>query len=92
MQLALIIFPSLKRIAQEDGGQQKVAAWTRVGSIIVCIIQSLAITVYADSINQAQPGAIAIANPFYFKALAMLTVTTGSMITVWLGDQITAHG
>jgi len=92
MQLALIIFPSLKRIAQEDGGQQKVAAWTRVGSIIVCIIQSLAITVYADSINQAQPGAIAIASPFYFKALAMLTVTTGSMITVWLGDQITAHG
>jgi preprotein translocase subunit SecY len=92
MQLALIIFPSLKRIAQEDGGQQKVAAWTRIGSIIVCIIQSLAITVYADSINQAVPGAIAISNPVYFKLLAMLTVTTGSMITVWLGDQITAHG
>lgn len=92
LQLALIIFPSLKRIAQEDGGQQKVAAWTRIGSIFVCIIQSLAITVYADSINQAVPGAIAIANPVYFKLLAMLTVTTGSMITVWLGDQITAHG
>src|SRR5574344_2163704 len=92
MQLALIIFPSLKRIAQEDGGQQKVAAWTRIGSIIVCIIQSFAITVYADSINQAVPGAISISNPVYFKLLAMLTVTTGSMITVWLGDQITAHG
>src|SRR5574344_2780224 len=56
MQLALIIFPSLKRAAQEDGGQQKVAGWTRIGSIVVCIIQSLAITVYADSINAAQPG------------------------------------
>ena len=92
MQLALIIFPSLKRMAQEDGGQQKVAFWTRAGSIIVSIIQSLAITVYADSINQAVPGAIVIANPVYFKLLAMLTVTTGSMITVWIGDQITAHG
>src|SRR5574344_1819937 len=93
MQLALIIFPSLKRIAQEDGGQQKVAMWTRVGSIIVCIIQSLAVTVYADSINQATNGtAIVIQNPVYFKLLAMLTVTTGSMVTVWLGDQITAHG
>jgi preprotein translocase subunit SecY len=93
MQLALIIFPSLKRIAQEDGGQQKVALWTRVGSIIVSIIQSLAITVYADSINQATNGAaIIIQNPVYFKLLAMLTVTTGSMVTVWLGDQVTAHG
>ncbi len=92
LQLALIIFPSLKRMAQEDGGQQRVALWTRVGSIFVCLIQSLAITVYADSINQAVPGAIVIENQVYFKILAMLTVTTGSMVTIWLGDQITAHG
>ncbi len=92
MQLALIIFPSLKRAVQEEGGQQKFNSWTRIGSIIVCIIQSLAITYYADSINAQKPGVIAIQNPFYFKAVAMLTVTTGSMITIWLGDQITAHG
>ena len=92
LQLALVIFPSLKRIAQEEGGQQKVAAWTRIGTIFVCIIQSLTITVYADSINQAVPGAIIFENKLYFKLLAMFTVTTGSMITVWLGDQITNHG
>ncbi len=88
LQLALIIFPSLKRIAQEDGGQRKVAAWTRIGTVFVCLIQSLAVTVYADSI----PGAIILENRFAFKLLAMLTVTTGAMITVWLGDQITSHG
>ena len=88
MQLALIIFPSLKRAAQEDGGQRRVAAWTRIGTVFVCLIQSLAVTVYAASI----PGAIGLENPLAFKLLAMLTVTTGAMITVWLGDQITAHG
>ncbi len=92
MQLALVIFPSLKRIAQEEGGQQKVAWWTRVGTIFVCLIQSYALTVYADAINQQQPGAIIFDNKVYFNLLAILTVTTGSMITVWLGDQITAHG
>ena len=92
MQLALVIFPSLKRIAQEEGGQQKVAWWTRVGTIFVCLIQSYALTVYADAINQQQPGAIIFDNKVYFHLLAILTVTTGSMITVWLGDQITAHG
>ena len=88
LQLALIIFPSLKRAAQEDGGQRRVAAWTRIGTVFVCLIQSLAVTVYASSI----PGAIALENQLAFKLLAMLTVTTGAMITVWLGDQITAHG
>ena len=88
LQLALIIFPSLKRIAQEDGGQRKVAAWTRIGTVFVCLIQSLAVTVYANSI----PGAVILENQLAFRLLAMLTVTTGAMITVWLGDQITAHG
>ncbi len=92
LQLALVIFPSLKRIAQEEGGQQKVQAWTRIGTIFVCIIQSIAITVYADQINQAVPGAIMFENKVYFNLLAILTVTTGSMVTLWIGNQITAHG
>lgn len=87
MQLVLIIFPSLKRIVMEEGGQQKMQMWTRVGTIFVCIIQSFAVTVYAKNI-----GVISLNNEIAFKVLAMLTVTTGSMITVWLGDQITARG
>lgn len=87
MQLLLIVFPSLKRTIQEDGGQQKMAAWTRIGTIFVCLIQSYAVTVYAKNI-----GVVSINNEVAFKMLTMLTVTTGSMITIWLGDQITARG
>ncbi len=87
MQLVLIIFPSLKRMVMEEGGQQKMQMWTRVGTIFVCLIQSFAVTVYAKNI-----GVISLNNEVAFKLLAMLTVTTGSMITVWLGDQITARG
>ena len=88
MQLAVIIFPPLRRISQEDGGQRKIAQYTRVGTIVVCLIQSFGVTVYANSI----PGAVVIESQLAFKLLAMLTVTTGSMVTVWLGDQITARG
>ena len=87
MQLVLIIFPSLKRMVMEEGGQQKMQMWTRVGTIFVCLIQSFAVTVYAKNI-----GVISLNNEVAFKLLAMLTVTTGSMITVGLGDQITARG
>ncbi|MCF0241473.1 MAG: preprotein translocase subunit SecY [Treponema sp.] len=88
MQLAVIIFPGLKRVSQEDGGQRKIQTWTKVGTIVVCLIQSAAVTVYAKSI----PGAVVLESEWGFRLLAMLTVTTGSMITVWLGDQITARG
>ena len=88
MQLAVIIFPSLKRISQEDGGQRKIAQYTRIGTIVVCLIQAWGMSVYANSI----PGCIVLQNKVLFRILFMLTVTTGSMITVWLGDQITARG
>ncbi len=88
MQLALIIFPSLKKIAQEDGGQKKVQSWTRIGTVFVCLIQSLAVVAYAQSI----PNVIIISNIWLFRAIIMVTVTTGTMITIWLGEQITARG
>ena len=87
MQLVLIIFPNLKKIVMEEGGQQKMQMWTRVGTIFVCLIQSFAVTIYAKNI-----GVVALNDEMSFNLLAMLTVTTGSMVTVWLGDQITARG
>lgn len=87
MQLALIIFPSLKKIAEEDGGRKKIQYWTRLATIFVALIQSYATTVYALSI----PGAVVIDRMAY-TMVAMLAVTTGTMITVWLGEQITARG
>ena len=88
MQLAVIIFPALKRISQEDGGQRKIAQISRIGTIFVCIVQSWGVSVYAESI----PGCVLLDNAIAFKALVILIVTTGSMITIWLGDQITANG
>jgi len=87
MQLALIIFPSLKKAAEEDGGRKKIQSWTRIATIGVALIQSYAVTVYASSI----PNAIVI-DKLAYTLIAMLTVTTGTMVTVWLGEQITARG
>ena len=61
--------------------------WTRIGTIFVCVVQSFAVTIYAKNI-----GVVSLNNEVAFKLLAILTVTTGSMVTVWLGDQITARG
>ncbi len=88
MNLALIIFPALKRISQEEGGQRKVQSWTRIGTIFVAMIQAYAGTVLAYSI----PGAVIMDSRLGFTLLFMITMTTGTMITIWLGEQITARG
>ncbi|AGT45097.1 preprotein translocase subunit SecY [Treponema pedis str. T A4] len=88
MQLAMIIFPRLKKIAEEDGGRKKIQVWTRILTVGVAILQSTAVASWAGSI----PGAVIISNHILQIFIAMVTVTTGTMITIWMGEQITARG
>ena len=88
MQLAMIIFPRLKKIAEEDGGRKKIQVWTRIVTVFVALLQSSAVGTWARAI----PGAVVISSPFFQLFITMVTVTTGTMITVWMGEQITARG
>jgi len=87
MQLAMVIFPSMKKIAEDDGGRRKIQTWTRVITVFVSLLQSMGVTAYARGIS----GAI-VNDSWGAVAIMMITVTTGTMITVWLGEQITARG
>jgi preprotein translocase subunit SecY len=87
MQLFLIIFPSLKRLSEEEGGRKKIQSYQRMGTVVICLIQSYAVTVWADRI----PNAVTISKLSY-TLIAMLTVTTGTMFLMWMGEQITKRG
>ncbi|PIE98377.1 MAG: preprotein translocase subunit SecY [Treponema sp.] len=87
LQLSMIIFPGLKKIAEEDGGKRKIQKWTRIATVFVALLQSTAAVTYAGRV----PGAVI--NPGFMHVFVTLTtVTTGTMITLWLGEQITARG
>jgi len=91
MQLLLIVFPSLKKISQEDGGRKKIQKWQRYGTVVVCIIQSLAVTQYAQVISRSVENLLYIGFT-EFTFIAILTVTTGTMFLMWIGEQITKRG
>ena len=91
MQLLLIVFPKLKKISQEDGGRKKIQKWQRYGTVVVCLIQSFAVTQYAQSISRSVENLLNI-NFVPFSIIAMLTVTTGTMFLMWIGEQITKRG
>ena len=87
IQLLMLVVPSLKKLAEEASGRKKVQQYTRYGTIVVCLIQSYVVTVYANSIPDVMTLSV-----LPFTIIAMLSVTTGSMFLVWVGDQITARG
>jgi preprotein translocase subunit SecY len=91
MQLLLIVFPSLKKISQEEGGRKKIQGYQRIGTVVVCLIQSFAVTQYAQSISRSVPNLLSI-RLVPFTIIAMLTVTTGTMFLMWIGEQITKRG
>ncbi|MBN1699523.1 MAG: preprotein translocase subunit SecY [Spirochaetales bacterium] len=86
MNLLTIIFPKLKKISEEEGGKKKIQRYTRYITIPVCMIQSFTATRLAVEIK-----ALTI-DPLFFTFVAMLTVTTGTVFLVWLGEQITQRG
>jgi len=93
MQLLLIVFPSLKKISQEEGGRRKIQAYQRYGTVLVCLIQSFAVTQYAQSITRQAGGTDLLTMGLVpFTLLAILTVTTGTMFLMWMGEQITHRG
>lgn len=87
MQLLVLVFPKLKKISEEEGGRKKIQRFTRYGTVLVCLIQSYVVTVYADQI----PDAITMAKLPY-TLIAMLTVTSGTIFLMWIGEQITQRG
>jgi len=86
MNLLTIVFPKLKKISEEEGGRKKIQRWTRYITIPVCMVQSLMVRGLAMELN-----ALTV-DPLLFTFLAMLSVTTGTVFLVWLGEQITQRG
>lgn len=91
VQLLMLIIPTLKKWGEDAEGRRKIQKLTRYGTILVCLLQSFVVTVYARSIQSYLPGVITI-DMLPFTLISMLTVTAGSMALVWLGEKITQFG
>jgi len=88
MQMASHIVPSLMQLRKEgESGRRKITQYTRYGTVLLSMVQSVA----AASWLQSQPGVVP--NPgFDFMFPACVTLVTGTMFLMWLGEQITERG
>lgn len=102
MQLLVALMPSLQREMKENGeaGKRKINRWTRFLTIILSFLQSALFAKYALQMNLSRPGIVAgelldltiWGVPWLFYLLTIVTMTTGTMFLMWVGEQITERG
>jgi preprotein translocase subunit SecY len=93
LQLLQVVWPYLERLSKEgELGRKKITQYTRYGTLFICIIQASAIAMLLESLR-SPGGAAIVPNPgIGFKLLTVLTLTTGTVFIMWLGEQISERG
>ncbi len=88
MQLMTVASPTLEALKKEgESGRRKITQYTRYGTAALALFQSMAIAISLES----QRGLV-IDPGLVFRITAMVTLTTGTMFLMWLGEQITERG
>ena len=86
MQLMTVVSPTLEALKKEgESGRRKITQYTRYGTLALAAFQALGIAVGLESHLAITPG-------FMFKFTTMVTLVTGTMFIMWLGEQITERG
>jgi preprotein translocase subunit SecY len=99
LQLLTVVWPYLEKLSKEgELGRRKINQYTRYGTIVLAIVQSLGVSFWLKA--QAAPGGAPlvpshVANAMWgigFPLLTILTLTTGTAFVMWLGEQISERG
>ncbi len=98
LQLLMIVWPKLEKIKKEgEAGQRKIEQWTRYGTVLISTVQAIGVAIFmyksgfvvpelADATYGFIPGW------FIFGFVAMLAITTGTVVLMWIGERITDNG
>ena len=94
LQLLTVVWPYLERLSKEgELGRRKITQYTRYLTLVLAIVQSLGIAIYLERQTQIAGGLPLVYEPGWaFRLGCMLTLTTGTMFIMWLGEQITERG
>ncbi|BET69285.1 preprotein translocase subunit SecY [Opitutales bacterium ASA1] len=99
-QLMAAVVPSLARLQQEgDVGRQKLVQYTRYATLAICLIQGVLLILALENPAQLFPGydlnvygPIVVSGKFWFLINSVIFLTAGTMLMMWLGEQITQRG
>ena len=93
LQLLQVVWPYLERLSKEgELGRKKITQYTRYGTILICVIQAWGIALFLQSLKSPGGARIVPSPGLPFQLLTVLTLTTGTVFVMWLGEQISERG
>jgi preprotein translocase subunit SecY len=94
LQLLTVVWPYLERLSKEgELGRRKITQYTRYGTILLSLVQAAAYAYTLEAQSNTVGGLpIVVDGGWDFRLMTMLTMTTGSVFVMWLGEQITERG
>ncbi len=92
MQLMTVVLPSMEQLKKEgETGRRKISQFTRYGTVVLATFQAIGISIALQ--NQTAGGLSVVLNPgFGFIAITTITLVTGTVFLMWLGEQVTERG
>ena len=88
VQLLTVASPTLEQLKKEgESGRRKITQYTRYGTVALALFQSMGIAIALES----QAGLV-LHPGFLFRLTTIISLTTGTMFLMWLGEQITERG
>jgi len=93
LQLLTVVFPYLEKLSKEgELGRRKITQYTRYGTIVLSIIQGTFISMGLERIQAPGGGSVVFHPGWAFRAMTVVTLTSGTAFIMWLGEQITERG
>jgi preprotein translocase subunit SecY len=93
LQLLTAVIPSLEKLAKEGkAGYEKINQYTRYATVALSIIQSFFIAMWLENPAHFEGLKIVMQPGWGFRILTVLTLTTGTIFIMWLGEQIQERG
>ncbi len=92
MQLMTVVIPAMEQLKKEgESGRKKISQYTRYGTVVLATFQAIGISLALQ--NQTAGGLSVVLNPgIGFIVVTAITLVTGTVFLMWLGEQVTERG
>jgi len=98
LQLLMVVWPKLEKMKKEgEAGQRKIEQWTRYGTVGLALFQSAGLAIFMVKQDLVMPALadarfLFIPGTVVFTLFAMVAITTGTTLLMWIGEKITQKG
>ncbi len=93
MQLMATVVPTLEQIKKEgESGRRKITQYTRYGTVVLALFQSFGVAIALGGTDAGNGQTIALNPGIGFTITTVVTLVTGTLFLMWLGEQITERG